>query len=363
VALADESSVSLRALFRKELRWSKHNVAALIVLLLVLPATAGYASVAFQHVIPQEAPVAVVAVDDATEEGSLEVVDAAAVTFTQPVRYDSKAAAMDALHREEVYAVVSVPPGLLNDSRQSQLNLTVEGSMVLFDQPSAAMVNILNYRLQSDVSPSISVERQVVGESNSLSEYLVPILLVATLMLFAFTYVPYNLASESRAIQRIRADSSLEALAAAKLLYFTLLMLVPIAVFGMVTWALGYAITPISVPLVVALLLSFLAMSAVAMALMFLTRFGTTGRFLSVIFLFGLVAFGGLIYPAGFFSPLRKEIVRAIPLHYTTIIARSEMLKDVPTRLYTDYFALLVGTAVASLLVLQLAIVVYRRGD
>ncbi|MCU4719246.1 ABC transporter permease [Halapricum hydrolyticum] len=355
--------MSLRALLRKELRWSKHNVAALVVLLLVLPATAGYASVTFQHVIPQEAPVAVVPGDETTDDGSLELVDAATVTFAQPVRYDSEAAAMDALHREEVYAVVTVPPGVLNDSRQSQLNLTVEGSMVLFDQPSRAMVSILNYRLQSGASTSITVERTVVGESRSLSEYLIPILLVATLMLFAFTYVPYNLASESRAIQRIRTDSSLESLVAAKLLYFTLLMLLPIVTFGLVTAALGYAMTPVSAGIVAALLLSFLAMAAVAMAIMFATRFGTTGRFLSVIVLFGLVAFGGLIYPAGFFSPIRKEIVRAVPLHYTTIIVRSEMLKDVPLGLYADYFALLGATALASLVVLESAIVFYRRGD
>jgi len=338
-------------------------VAALVVLLLVLPATAGYASVTFQHVIPQEAPVAVVPAADTTDNGSLELVDAATVTFAQPVRYDSEAAAMEALHREEVYAVVTVPPGVLNDSRESQLNLTVEGSMVLFDKPSSAMVGVLNYRLQSDGSTSISVERNVVGPSRSLSTYLVPVLLVSTLLLFAFTYVPYNLAGESRAIQRIRTDASLESLVAAKLLYFTLLMLVPIATFGVVTWALGYGITPISVGIVAALLLSFLAMAAVSMSIMFLTRFRTVGRFLSVVVLFGLVAFGGLIYPAGFFSPIRKEIVRAVPLHYTTIIVRSEMLKDVPLRLYADYFAVLGVTVIASLIVLEGAIVMYRRGD
>ena len=355
--------MSLRALLHKELRWSKHNVAALVVLLLVLPATAGYASVTFQHVIPQEAPVAVVPAEEATDDGSLELVDAATVTFAQPVRYDSKAAAMDALHREEVYAVVTVPSGVLNDSRESQLNLTVEGSMVLFDQPSNAMVSVLNYRLQSGASASITVDRHVIGQSRSLSEYLIPILLVAILTLFAFTYVPYNLASESRAIPRIRTDASLESLVAAKLLYFTLLALVPIATFGVVAWELDYAVTPISVGLVAALLVSFLAMAAVAMAIMFLTRFRTVGRFLSVIVLFGLVAFGGLIYPAGFFSPIRKEIVRAVPLHYTTIIVRSEMLKDVPLGLYADYFAILGVTALASLVVLEATIVLYRRGD
>ncbi|MFB6189107.1 MAG: ABC transporter permease, partial [Halapricum sp.] len=242
--------MSLRALLEKELRWSKHNVAALIVLLLVLPATFGYTSIAFQHVIPQDAPVAVVGSNKSVDNDNLEIVDAAASVFAQPVRYDSEQAAIRGLHREEVYAVVTVPPGLLNDSRRTRLNLTVDGSMVLFDKPSEAMMGILNYRLRTSVSNSISVQRDIVGQKHTLAEYLIPILLMATMMLFAFTYVPYNLVSESRAIERVRTESSLESLIAAKLVYFTLLMLLPIGVFAAITWALGYTITPISVGMV-----------------------------------------------------------------------------------------------------------------
>lgn len=355
--------MSLRALLQKELRWSKHNVAALVVLVLVLPATFGYASVAFQTVIPQDAPVAVVATDDSVDEASLDVVDTVSASFANPVRYESESAARRGLHREEVYAMVTVPPGILNSSTESELTLSVDGSMVLFDEPSQAMVNVLNYRLQSGFASSISVRHDVKGESHTLAEYLIPILLVATMMLFAFTYVPYNLASESRAIERIRTESSLEALITAKLVYFTALMLIPIGVFGATTLALGYAMPPATAGLVLVLLLSFVAMAAVAMTIMLATRFGTTGRFLSVIVMLGLLAFGGLIYPAGFFSPLRRTIVRAVPLHYTTIVVRGELLRDVPLSIYTDYILLLAGTALAALLALKLGIVAYRRGD
>ena len=104
--------MSLRALLRKELSWSKHNVAALVVLLLLVPGTAAYTSVAFQSVIPQDAPVAVTPANDEVTENELEVVDAAASLFADPVRYDSEQRAMDDLKRESVYAVVSVPPDL-----------------------------------------------------------------------------------------------------------------------------------------------------------------------------------------------------------------------------------------------------------
>jgi ABC-2 type transport system permease protein len=350
---------------QKELRWSKHNVAALLVLVLVLPATFGYASVAFQTVIPQDAPVAVVATDESVNDASLDVVELAVSGFAEPVRYDSERAAVRGLHREEVYAMITVPPGLANGSTATELTLSVDGSMVLFEEPSRAMVSVLNYRLQTGIASGsdVSVRHQVIGQSHTLAEYLIPILLIATMMLFAFTYVPYNLASESRAIERIRTESSLETLITAKLLYFTVLMLVPIGVFGFVTWALGYAIAPASVGLVLVLLLSFVAMAAVAMTIMLVTRFGTTGRFISVIVMFALLSFGGIIYPAGFFSPLRRMIVRSVPLHYTAVVSRGEMLRDVPLTLYTDYILLLVGTALAALLALKLGIIAYRRGD
>lgn len=355
--------MSFRGLFEKELRWSKHNVAALVVLLLLLPGTFAYTSVAFQHVIPQDAPVAVVATDHSVSENELEVVDAAASLFAKPVRYESEAEAVEGLKRESVYAVVSVPPGLLNESVKADLTLSVDGSMVLFDKPSEAMMSILNYRLSRTVPGRVSVHREVLGGEHTLAEYLVPILLLGIVLLFAFTYVPYNLASESRAIARVRTESSLEALVASKLVFFTLAMLVPIGVFGALIAHLGYdipAVTPVEVGV---LLLTFLTLSAGAMAIMLLTRFGVTGRFVSVILLFGLFAFGGLIYPAGFFSPIRRAVVRAVPIHYSMIVLRGELLRDVPASTYTDYLALLAGTALASLLALKLSIVAYRRGE
>jgi ABC-2 type transport system permease protein len=355
--------VSFLALLRKELRWSKHNVVALLILLLVLPGIFAYTSVAFQSVIPQDAPVAVVAEDDSVTEDELVVVDGAASLFANPVRYDSEERAMRALQRESVYAVVTVPPGLLNESRETNLTLTVEGAMVLFDEPSQAMVGILNTQLDRSVPGSVTVDRVVVGDTHSLAEYLIPILFLGVMLLFAFTYVPYNLAGESRAIQRIRTESSLESLAASKLAFFTAAMLVPIGVFGLLIWYLDYAIPAATVGVTLVLLLTFVSAAAVAMSIMLLTRFDVTGRFVAVAVLFGLLAFGGIIYPAGFFSPIRRSLVRAMPVHYAAIVLRGELLRDVPLSTYADYLAILAGTAVASLGALKLSIVAFRRGE
>lgn len=355
--------MSLRALLRKELSWSKHNVAALVVLLLLVPGTAAYTSVAFQSVIPQDAPVAVTPANDEVTENELEVVDAAASLFADPVRYDSEQRAMDDLKRESVYAVVEVPPGLLNESRDSTVNLTVDGSMVLFDKPSEAMVGLLNVRLSQSVPGSVSVDRTVVGGEHTLAEYLVPILLMGVTLLFSLAYVPYNLAAEASAIERVRMESSLEALVASKLLFFSAVMLVPIGVFGVFIWQLEYAIPAASAGVVLIVLLTFLTLSSLSMALMLVTRFDVTGRFLAVILLFGLVAVGGLIYPAGFFSPIRRQIVRAMPVHYAMIVLRGEMLRSVPLSTYADYVAIVAGSAVASLVALEGSIIAYRRGE
>lgn len=355
--------MSLRALLRKELRWSRHNIAALLLLLLVLPGVFAYGSVAFQHVIPQDAPVAVVAQSDTVTENELAVVEGAASLFADPVRYESETAAIDGLKRESVYAAVSVPPGLLNSSRSSTVTLAVDGSMVLFDKPSEAMLSILNRRLGQAVPGDVSVSRVQVGPTHDLAEYLVPVLLMGIVFLFAFTYVPYNLASESRAIQRVRTEASLEALVTSKLIFFTLAMAFPIGVFGVLVWYLGYAIPPVALGAVLVLLLTFLSLAAFSMAVMLVTRFSVTGRFVAIVVLFGLFAFGGLIYPAGFFSPLRRTIVRLVPVHYSMIVLRGELLRDVPLSLYADYLAIVGATTVASLVALKLAIVAYRRGE
>ncbi|MHB9285824.1 ABC transporter permease [Halobacteriales archaeon Cl-PHB] len=354
--------MSLRSLLTKEVHWSRHNLFALLFVLLLLPGFFAYTSIAFQDVVPRDTPVAVVAGDDDVSDDELTTVKGGMTFFSEPKTVESLGQAREMLHREMVYGVMEVPSGIFDENEtNATFVLHVDGSVVPFKEPSKALQGLMASRLDARLPADISVERVVVGNDNSLSEYLVPIFLMGVIMLFAFTYVPYNLARESNALDRIRAESSLETLVTAKLVYFAALMLVPILVFQAAAGILGYAVSAVAIGPILIFLLTFVYLTALSMAIMVVTRFGTFGRFLNVVVLLGLIAFSGLAYPVGYFSPLRKELVRLIPTHYSMIVARSTMLKDVGLGLFTDWLVALVGVTLVTLAALKLSVVYYRR--
>ncbi len=354
--------MALRSLLEKEVHWSRHNVLALLFVLLLLPAVFAATSVAFQHVIPRDAGVAVTPQDDTVDEDSITFVKGAITLFSDPEVVDEIDDARRALRREQVYAVIQVPPNITDpDERNATFVLYVDGSIVPFTEASKAIRNVMAFYLQRFLPSDVSVERVVVGTPNTLSEYLVPIFLMAITMLFAFTYVPYNLAAESNVLDRLRVEASLESVLWAKLVYFAALVFVPVLVFGAISHWLGYAVTPFAVGALLALLLSFVTLAAVSMAIMVVTRFSTLGRFLNVVLLLGLLGFSGLAYPVGYFSPLRKLVVQFVPVHYSMIVTRSSMLKDAPLSVYTDMLLGLTAVAVGAVLLLKLSAVYYRR--
>jgi ABC-2 type transport system permease protein len=354
--------MSLASLLRKEFHWSKHNLLALGFVLLVLPAVFVGASTAFQTVIPRDTPVAVVPQDDSVSAADMARVGAGMTAVSEPVSAESPEDAERMLRRETVYAIVQVPPDIDDpDNEDATFVLTVDGSIVPFTEPSKAIRTIMEFRLDRALAADVTVERRVLGPENSLPEYLVPIFLMALVMLVAFTYVPYNLARETAVLDRLRAEASLEAVVGAKLVYFTLLLLVPLVVFQAAAAALGYAVNALSLGAVLALGLTFVALAALSMTVMVLLRFGTLGRFVNVVVLIGLVGFSGLAYPVGYFSPLRKELVRMVPTHYAMIVTRSSMQKGLGPGLFADWLAGLAGFALVALLALKLAAVHYRR--
>jgi ABC-2 type transport system permease protein len=354
--------MSLVSLLRKEIHWSRHNLVALALVLLVLPAVFVGASTAFQTVIPRDTPVAVVAQDETVSGAAMAKVGAGMGAVSDPVSAENPDHAERMLRRETVYAIVQVPPGIDDpDNEEATFVLTVDGSIVPFTEPSKAIRTIMEFRLDRALAADVTVERRVVGPDNSLPEYLVPIFLMALVMLFAFTYVPYNLAREATVLDRLRAEASLEAVVGAKLVYFTALMLVPILVFQGAAAYLGFAVSALAPGAVVTLLLTFVALAALSMTVMVLLRFGTLGRFVNVVVLLGLLGFSGLAYPVGYFSPLRKELVRMVPTHYSMILTRSSMQKGLGLAPFTDWLAGLAGFALLALLALKLAAVYYRR--
>jgi ABC-2 type transport system permease protein len=353
--------MSVRSLLKKELLWSRHKALVLLFLLVVLPGVFAVSSVAFEHVIPRDAPVGVTAADDAVTDSELDIVEAGLTEFGQPIRYESTAAAREAMDREAIYAVVEVPSGITDDSRSVTVTLFVDGSMVPFKEPSKAIRTILAINLNGVLDSDVSVERVVVGGQGTLSEYLVPVFLMVTVFLYAFAYVPYVLAQDAAVLDRLRVETSLDAVIGTKLLFFTGLLLVPVLVFQVAATQFAYALSPLRLPAIATLLLTFLYLGAFSTAVMLVTRLSTLGRFVNVVFMLGLLTFSGILYPAGFFSPLRRAIVRLSPVHYSMIVFRSMTMRSTAITQYGDMIAGLLGTTLVSFVVLKLAIRQYER--
>lgn len=353
--------MSLPSLLRKEVYWTRRNVLGLLLVLLLLPGFFAASSVIFEDVIPRDVPVAVVEQDDDVELAELAMVNAGVSAYADSESYESREAAMAALERETVYAIVEVPHDLNEGGADVTFRFYVDGSMVPFKSPSGAIANYVESRLDGVFDANVAVDHVIVGNDHDLSTYLLPIFLMAVLLLFAFTYVPYNLAQEAPVMDRIRLESSIEALVGAKLVYFTALMLVPIVVFQVASAFLGYDVAVLAPGTVLALLLTFVTFAALSMAVMVLTKFGTLGRFLNVVVLMGLAGFSGLAYPVGYFSPLRRAIVRAMPTHYAMVVTRSSMLRGSSVAAYADWLLGLAVVALLAIVALKLSVVAHRR--
>ena len=100
--------MSLRSLLYKELRWLRHNVATVVLVLVVLPSIVAAGTVAFQQVIPRDTPVALVPANENVTEDDMTAMRGVTTFFAEPHSYevDEREQAMRALTREEVYAVV-----------------------------------------------------------------------------------------------------------------------------------------------------------------------------------------------------------------------------------------------------------------
>lgn len=353
----------LPSLLGKELAWGRHRLLALVFVFVVLPANFAYGTLAFQTVLPTDAPVAVVPAGDATTHDDVVITRGAVTPFSDPVTYRSRDAAFEAMSRERVYAVVTVPANITNASEPAVFDVYVSGSVVPYHQASKAVVGVMNIVLRDRLPPEmdVRVERHVVGVERSLSQYLVPTFALVLAMLVALAYLPYNLATERAALDRLRVESSLSAVLAWKLAFFAALALVPVAVFQVFAARFGYGLSLASVGALAVYLLTFVSLGAVGLSVTLLTRFSTWGRLVNVLVMLFLLLFSGLLYPAGFFSPLRRELVRSLPTYYSVVALRGYVLRDAGTGFFASWIAGLAAVTVASLLVLRGAVAAYER--
>jgi ABC-2 type transport system permease protein len=356
--------MSMRSLLYKELRWLRRNIGTVILVLVVLPAIVAAGTVAFQQVIPRDTPVALVPQDDTVTDDELSAMRGVTTFFADPHTYEpgEREAAIRDLTREEVYAVFVVPPGLLNESADVTVEMIVEEEMVPYEQPSLAIASILRFQAGQILPADVGVERTAIGEDRTLSEFLVSIGAMLVTMLFAFAYVPYVVADEQQVFRRIRVESSLWHLLASKFAVLIPLLLIPILTFQGIATYLNFSVDLIAPGTIAVTLLTFVYLTAISLGIMFLTRFETVGRMLNVTLMFGSLAFSNLVYPAGFFSPLRREIAKSSPLHYSMVVQRGISLKGNDLGLYTDYLLWLGGFTLLCLLFLAGSVVYYDRG-
>lgn len=353
--------MALRSLLRKEAHWSRRNLLVLAFLLLLLPTFFAATSVLFQDVVPRETPVALVPADGNVTDEDMEVVEAGLTAVSNPVVTEDSEEARRMLDRESVYAIVEVPGNVTDPTAEVEFSLIVDGSLAPFLSPSKTVQGLVEVELDRLLDADVTSEREVVGEEKDLPEYLYPTFLVALMIFFAFTYVPFNLRSESSVLDRLRVETSLEAVVAAKILFFTALMLVPVLVFHVAGVYHGYAVASLHPGAILALLLTFLLLVTVSSTVMVLTRFGGVGLFANAATMLGVLALSGLAFPLGFFSPLRTTIARALPTYYASVTVRSLMLKDVGIGLYADWLAGIGLLTLLAIVALKASIVYYRR--
>jgi len=321
-----------------------------------------YGTTVFGDVLPTDTQIAVAPESNDVTDDDISIARASVTLFSDPQTYTNTEDAKTALEREEVYAVVEVPPDITGDSDTTKtFTVYIDGTIVPFKEPSELMVNLLNIYLDNNLDQSITVEREIIGDEKTLSEYLVPVGLLFTIMMFAFAYLPYHMMKEKQVLDRVRITSSITQLLIAKFAVFSLLLLIPLLVIhAFSTWA-GYILTPISLPIIGLTILTTVYLCAISLSIMFLTNFSVAGQFTNISLLVGHIALAGLIYPAGFFSATHREIVRMVPLHYSGIIIRSEMLKDIPITVFTDWIMYLTVFTIGTLIMLYASITYYKR--
>ena len=355
----------LRSLLYKEALWARRNVGPIVLVLVVIPSLVALGTVAFQQVIPRDTPVAVVPADDAVTDDEVSAMRGITTVFAHPRTYEAadRKDAMRALSREEVYAVFILPHGILEREAQVTITMVVDEAVVPYEQPSRAIAGILRRQVRTVLPADVALERVTVGTDRTLSEYLVSIGAMLVTLLFAFAYVPYLVADERQVFRRLRVEATLWHVLASKFLVLTPLLLLPLLSVQAVANYLTFSVGLLAPGAIAVTLLTFLYLTAISLGVMFLTGFRTVGRVGNVALLFGAVAFSNLVYPTGFFSPLRREIARDSPLFYSMVVQRGLSLKGHSVALYADYLLALGGVTALSVAFLAASVVVYdRRG-
>lgn len=352
--------MSLRWILRKELTWSRHQVLPLLIVLLIVPSTAAFTALGFQHVLPEDTPVAVVAGEETTDD-EYNVVAAALTSFADPVRYESEEKAMRAMERERVYAVFTVPHGLFDESGNVSITMYRDGNQVPYEQPATAIGNIVDRGLGRAVPAKVTVNQVEVGQDRTLSQYLIPSLVMMVLLLLSFGYLPYALVREAEVLDRVRFESSLSAVVAGKVGLFTVMGIVPLVVAAATSAYIGYGVSLLAPGAILVYGLTLLYANTFAAAVTVLARFASWGRLVNLLAMLFLFTFSGIVYPVGFFSAIRRDVIRLVPLHYSMIVARGHVLKGMQVGDLAPEYGVVLATLAVTLAMLGGSLHLYER--
>lgn len=360
-------------LLQKEVHWSKRNLVVLGFLLILLPAGIAFGTVGLQETVPEEVPVALVAQDDTVTEDDMGQARSGLGLYSSPQDVEDRETALEMLEREEVYIVVEVPPGVLDeDVDEVEFLFTFHGSIAPLHQAETELVDLTeerigNIRETATGDRNVVVETELEGEEKGLGEFLYPALIMGLLIFFAFTYIPYELRRDAPVFDRLRTETSLESIVASKLLYLTPLMLLPVlsfhatALLPQVDYSVG-TLDPVALLMSTALLLvTFLALGMLAAAIMVASRFSAAGQSVNLLVLLGVFGLSTIVFPRGAVSSYRATIAEFMPTHYGAVAIRSFMLKDVSVTTYLDMMGAMVALLVVAALALKGSIVYYRR--
>jgi len=318
---------------RKESYWARRRLPALVLLVVILPAVFAVGTVVFEGVVPEDTPVAVVPASEDVSEDDMQVAEGVLGLAADPRRVASEERAATLLHRERVYAVVTVPANVTADAAEpATFEYRVSGSVVPYLKPSQAIAARVERGLNDPggvVSPRrpVDVDHVVQPPAVGLREYLSPAALVLLAVLVGLGFLPRLVADERQALPRLRVASSLTSVLAAKLVAGLALMLVPLlTVAGVITY-LSYDVHPLNPLAVAAYLLLVVHVAAVGMTVaLVLERRAATVLNLGLVV--GLLLAGNPVYPRGFFSVTRGRVADLVPLHHAAVAVRAGVLRN-----------------------------------
>ncbi len=235
--------MGLKAFFKKEWFQFRRNIAVVLVVLVLLPGSVAMGTAAFQQTVPEDIPIGITADGDNVSEADMAVVQAGTALYASPDRYESRSEAVAALEREDVYLVMVIPEGSFEEGEDVNVTLISDQRISPFQEAANYTESLLSYHLNERLPADVTVDHERIGIRHTLSEYLVPTALMLILVLYSFVYLPFELHRERDVFERVELQSRIEAAVGAKIAFHSILLILPLTVFQLVSLYAGYRIS------------------------------------------------------------------------------------------------------------------------